>query len=91
MRRAHRVEAELLHQHEIGAHLLGGHDPTRIRIEVVPVDAAEEHGRAVEQELATADLHPAEPDPARRGVVQVAVGIDEGDLELVPRGSLRRP
>ena len=43
VRRAHRVEAELLHEHEVGAHLLDRHDPTGVRIEVVPVDAAEQH------------------------------------------------
>ena len=59
------------------------HDPSGVGIEVVPVDAAEEHGRAVDEELATLDLDPAEPDPARRGVVQVAVGIEQRDLEPV--------
>ena len=42
VRGAHGVEAEPLHEHEVGAHRLAGHDAPGVLVEVVPVDAADE-------------------------------------------------
>ena len=43
VRGAHRIEPEALHLHDVRAHLLAGHGPARSRVEVVAVDAVEQH------------------------------------------------
>ena len=54
-----RVEPELLHQHEVGAHLVPGDGPPGVLVEVVAVDAADEDARAVDEQV--------EPDGSRPG------------------------
>ena len=91
VRGAHHVESELLHQHEVIAHLFERDHPTGVRVEVVTVHAAQQDRLAVDEEVATPDLDPPEPDRDRRSVVQVAFGIEQRDLQLIPVGLLGRP
>ena len=69
-----RVEPELLHQDEVGAHRLGRDDPAGVLVEVVAVDAADEDPRAVDQQVQAADLDPAEADPDGGRLGDRAVG-----------------
>ena len=83
VRRAHRVESELLHQHQVGAHLLDGDDAAGHRIEVVTVDTAEQHGPAVDEELALVDLDAPEADPQRRRLPHTTLGIEQLDPQAI--------
>ena len=74
---AHRVESVLLHEHEIRPHLVDSHDASGVGVEVVPIDATQQHRRAVHEELAPANVETPESDPEDRVVAYVAVGIDE--------------
>ncbi len=63
VRRAHGVEAEPLHEDEVGPHALGRDDAAGLAVEVVAVDAADEYPPAVEEEVEADDLDPPEADP----------------------------
>ncbi len=75
VRGAHRVEPELLHQHEVGAHRLDRDDAPGVLVEVVAVDAAEEDAGAVDQQVEALDLDPAEPDLDGHLLGDVAVRV----------------
>ena len=57
------VEPELLHRHQVGPHRLGRDDAPRVLVEVVAVDAADQHRGAVDQQMHALDLDSPEADP----------------------------
>ena len=83
VRRAHGVEPELLHQHEVGAHRLDRDDAPGVLVEVVAVDAADEDARAVDEQVEARDLDPAEADLDRHLLGDVAVGVAQDDVQRV--------
>ena len=46
-----RVEPELLHLHEVRAHLVARHHPARVLVEVVTVDPADHHALPVDEQV----------------------------------------
>ena len=78
-----RVEPELLHRDEVGAHRLGGDHAAGVLVEVVAVDAADEDAPAVDQEVHAADLDPPEAD---RGSSAVSTTSPSGDRRVTVSG-----
>ena len=78
VRGAHGVEAEALHlRRGRRASTSTDDDPAGVLVEVVAVDAADEHAAAVDQQVEAADLDPAEADPDRRALDDRAVRVAE--------------
>ena len=92
VRGAHRVEVVRLHQLDVAARSTARLTALpRPRVVVVAVDALDQHGPAVDQQLVAAHLDPAEADAQRHRVEQRAVGVDQLDPEVVQARVLRRP
>jgi hypothetical protein len=90
VRRANRVEPDLLHQDEIGPHRVARDHPSGVLVEVVAVDAMDQDPAAVEQEIPPDDLDPAEANPLA-GLLRHGAGrVAECDPDLFEMGSLRR-
>ena len=86
-----RVEPELLHEDQVGAHRLGRDDPPGVLVEVVAVDAAEEDPGTVDQEVEPDDLDPPEADLDRDGLGDRAIRGVERDVQRVAVRLLRGP
>ena len=87
---AHRVDVVLLHQAQIPQHVLQVDDGPGSRVGVVPVDAAQGDGPAVEADdgvahLDLADTHPVDDDLVGRGDDQ---GVEVGVLGAPQVGGL---
>ena len=90
VRRAHGVDVELLHDADILQHPLAAHDVPRQRVDLVAVDALDEHGLSVDEQLSAADLRRAEADRAGHGLGGLAAVADR-DFERIEVGRLGRP
>jgi hypothetical protein len=98
VRGADGVDVVALHGHDVGLDGLGRHGLAPAQVVVVAVDALDQHGPAVDEELVAPHLHPAEPDGADDDVDLVALGVEQGDGEVVqgrclggPRRHARQP
>ena len=91
VRRPDGVEPEPLHGQQVRTESLGRDRPPEAGVEVVPVDAADHHADAVDEEVVADDLDPPEADPVGRPLDGGAVGIVQGDLEVVQVRQLGRP
>ena len=75
--RADGVDVVLLHQLEVAAHQLLGHDVAGVGGVLMDVDALDHHALSVDEEVGALHAGRAEADP-RAGVFGVAVGAREG-------------
>ena len=91
VRGAHAIEAEALHVHHVRAHLVAGHGASPLWVEVVAVDAVDEHPLAVDEQVEAHDLDAAEPDPDGRALDLAAGRVPERQLEVVQPGQLGGP
>jgi hypothetical protein len=96
VRRAHGVQVVLLHQHDVRLDRRRRDRLPPPGVVVVAVDALDQDGPPVDEQLVAPDLHATEADPQRHDVDHGAVGVEEGDGEVVegrhlrgPRGDLR--
>ena len=70
VRRSHRVDVVRLHELDVAAHhILADGTPNR-RIELVPVDPAQQHAVPVDQQQPVLDRHPPEPDRRHHALVR---------------------
>ncbi len=88
---ADRVEPEALEQDQVGAQVAGRHRAPGQRMEVVPVDAPDEHPLAVHQQVPLDDLDVTEADAVTRGVGDAAVGAVQPHGQVVQLGRLGVP
>ena len=91
MRGPNRVEPEPLHEHEVSAHRLGRDDPSRVLVEIVAVDAADEDPPAVHEEIEAPDLDTAKSHLDDRPLDHLAGRRVEADLQRVAGRRLRAP
>ncbi len=89
--RAHGIDVELLHDGQVALHLLACHDIAAIGAELVAVDALEQHGAAVDQQLAACYLDSAETEGDGGGLGHGAVGVVRRHVEVVEIGGLGAP
>lgn len=74
MARAHGVHVEPLHLADVAHHLLAGYVIARVRLYFVAVDAFDQDGFAVDEQLSAADFDLAESDAEGSGLGYGAVG-----------------
>ena len=91
MRGPHGVEPELLHEAEVLAHVVGADHAASVLVEVVAVDAAQQHRPAIDQQLEPVDNHPPEPDLQLSLLDNFPGGAAKHDLQRVQVRLLRGP
>lgn len=91
VRGADRVETEALQQDQVRAHVVVRHRAAGQRMEVVPVDAADEDALPVDQQVPADDLHVTETDAVAGGVGDGAVGTVQAHGQAVQLGRLGIP
>ena len=92
VRRPHRVEAELLHLDEVGAHRLGRDHPTGVLVEVVAVDAPDA-GRAAPLTSRSTPRTSTRRKPTRSSTSSATVAgrREQTDRQGIERRDLGRP
>ena len=88
---AHGVDAKLLHEGYVAAHLGGGDVVAAVHGVLVAVHAAYLHGTPVEAQLAATDVYVAEADALGDALGGVARGVAQGDGEGVEVGGAVAP
>ena len=91
VRGAHGVEVVRLHEQQVGPRELGTRSATALRVVLVQVDAVDQHGHAVDQQLVVAHLDRAEPGVARGHLDDPTVGVCQRGQHAVALWRLVRP
>ena len=88
---ANGVDIGALHQGDVLKHAAEGEGVTGVRINLVPVHAAQANGLAIDEEAAVADFDLAEAHGAAIGFHDVAVVVAQGQDERVEIGGFSGP
>ena len=89
--RPDRIEAELLHGHQIGPYRRGRNDAPGVLVEIVAVDAADQHRGAVDQQVHALDLDAPEADPQIHFLCRLARRRAQDDVKWIEIRPLSRP
>ena len=88
---AHGVDIVLLHQADVGQHALFVDDVALELVVLVAVDAFEQNGLAVDQQLPVLQFNAAKTEFTAHYFLNGAAGTAQRERQLVQVGILRRP
>ena len=91
VRTAHRVHVVLLHQHDVGTHVVNRHGLAALGMMVVPVDTTDHDPPTVDEEVAVDDLDPSEARSLLHALDNATTRIDQLCCYVVERRGFGRP